>query len=1179
MPPPTPSTPATSRWKALGRFSNAASSFQSAEAQQQESAADRRAAEDPDAPTRGDLNRAYAASLLRRCVKKTVVTRDTVPTAQQPLLVDPTGIRVQVERFRPFSVPFQRMHEFGCPVSVTLYLHFVLEAALAFLLMAVVALPTTIDAWLRNVRRLECRSLVQKANRTAIDAARLATCGYDGVALRASLPLREPFLYVYLLPALGTCTEYATSTENVTTSQVTTPGAFVDLDSSADFCADGDAGITGGLRGGGLLLAWSFALNVLIFGLYLMRVRRMQVVHDAAFVKETLTAADFAVMIKGLEHVPYDDDGTNHVPEIERRLRADLQRLGFDGEDVDHIELGRDCGRELRQLQKLAALRTRREELRFKRALMQERHEGEEEAEAAKVRGALVDAPAADVQADVQAPPRDGGGRGSGGGDDDASLSFSQPNDAEVGGSVHSTSGHIATKATKLADRAAERRERERAAIQEAFDKVAKATSACRQELRRLRSETHITTGHAFVVFQRIRDRDRFLNVFNPAPKAIGDGGLADKYAEMIIRLCGGPLCGGGRCGGRISALISNREAEVRRGPELQAAGWRHVHVSRAPEPDDIFWENLELKPHARRERQRLSYMLLALIILIGLLMMGAARIIQVSYHQNSALYFTSADGYVPTRRLLGNLTISGVAAGVTLLFNLLVRPASFALTDRESHPTRSASEKSSFTKLILAYSLNTVVVPIFVAFISYDHPYGQSATLTFSPRITQAWYESGGVVSQAVILILSNAVVTDFNKVVQILPLFDRYMRAPLFARSQIKLNELWAPPRMEIGDTYAETFRTLLLGLVYAPIYPPAFVLTALALLSTFYSTKVSIAYWFMRPASVDGKLMKRMRNACQWLLLACIAIVCFTLIGALSKRARQGNYTLSTHTVPALIISILLWCCVLCAGPITSRTAYFSTRFQSDIFTVATDMRLSQTAQQNVRRADRMRYDHVTKELGYMIERYECPAASKAKSTKHLEQAAFRQGFRGGFVDAGIATLLEPQPTDGLAESSGATAQGGVPVGAPAALAALARWGSSKKKKRRVKKKGRTKLSWASASHINFEAVALPAPPKPLEEALISTWTAPDATPGRRQRKSLAKRAEARGARRTRSTDAVIVHLDGAMEALNQVMTELGGEPVDVEQTGRTNTRDEVVEPALFARVDAFPRPDKR
>ena len=443
----------------MRKLSKATSSF--ATESLQDSADDQRAA-DPDAPKRGDVRRAYAASLLRRCVKKMVMASEDKPEGD--LFVDPTGIRVRVERFKPFGMPFGKLHEFGCPLGVTLYLHFLVEAGLAFLLMALVALPATIDAWLRNLRRLECRELVQAASGAAINSTDLAACGYAGIALRASLPSRS-WWHTLLLPAVGTCMEYAPSALNVSTAQVTNPGAFVDLGSQADFCADGASGLTGGMRAGGLLLSWSLALNTLIFALYLMRVRRMQALRDTSFFRETLTAADFAVMVTGLSQIEYGDDASDHIPALERSLRTDLARLGFDADDLDHIELGRDCGRELTQLKKLAALRARREELRFQLALLHEKHALEEAKEGSSTPSA--------------APSRFEGHEG----------------------------GLKLSKAARAAKTAAEKRFKAIAAVHDALEKVAASTNECRQQLRRLRSETHITTGHAFIVFQRVRDR------------------------------------------------------------------------------------------------------------------------------------------------------------------------------------------------------------------------------------------------------------------------------------------------------------------------------------------------------------------------------------------------------------------------------------------------------------------------------------------------------------------------------------------------------------------------------------------------------------------------------------------------------------------------------------------------
>ena len=66
-----------------------------------------------------------------------------------------------------------------------------------------------------------------------------------------------------------------------------------------------------------------------------------------------------AAPLAGLEKVDYCDD--TGMPQLERRLRDDLKHLGYADHSIDHIELGRDCERELVQLGKMGSLRARRE--------------------------------------------------------------------------------------------------------------------------------------------------------------------------------------------------------------------------------------------------------------------------------------------------------------------------------------------------------------------------------------------------------------------------------------------------------------------------------------------------------------------------------------------------------------------------------------------------------------------------------------------------------------------------------------------------------------------------------------------------------------------------------------------------------------------------------------------------
>ena len=104
--------------------------------------------------------------------------------------------------------------------------------------------------------------------------------------------------------------------------------------------------------------------------------------------------------------------------------------------------------------------------------------------------------------------------------------------------------------------------------------------------------------------------------------------------------------------------------------------------------------------------------------------------------------------------------------------------------------------------------------------------------------------FEPGGVVNQAFFLMLTNAAVTTIQ-VVQPGPLLQRYCFARLVV-SQHRLNQLWAPPDMLLGELYASTIKTVALCLVYAPLWPPAYIVTALALLLNYVCTKFAVAYW---------------------------------------------------------------------------------------------------------------------------------------------------------------------------------------------------------------------------------------------------------------------------------------------------------------------------------------------
>ena len=81
-----------------------------------------------------------------------------------------------------------------------------------------------------------------------------------------------------------------------------------------------------------------------------------------------LTTGDYAVMVTGLKRDFNPDDEHGGQLGLEGLLRRDLAALGFRAEDIEHVEVGRECAREAACLRRLAGLHVQRQELQAKRA-------------------------------------------------------------------------------------------------------------------------------------------------------------------------------------------------------------------------------------------------------------------------------------------------------------------------------------------------------------------------------------------------------------------------------------------------------------------------------------------------------------------------------------------------------------------------------------------------------------------------------------------------------------------------------------------------------------------------------------------------------------------------------------------------------------------------------------------
>jgi len=58
-----------------------------------------------------------------------------------------------------------------------------------------------------------------------------------------------------------------------------------------------------------------------------------------------------------------------------------------------------------------------------------------------------------------------------------------------------------------------------------------------------------------------------------------------------------------------------------------------------------------------------------------------------------------------------------------------------------------------------------------------------------------------------------------------------------------------------------YAQTCKTVAMGMIYGPLYPPAYLITCFALAVSYWGTRMGIKHWYHRPPLVDSDMLDRM------------------------------------------------------------------------------------------------------------------------------------------------------------------------------------------------------------------------------------------------------------------------------------------------------------------------------
>ena len=395
----------------------------------------------------------------------------------------------------------------------------------------------------------------------------------------------------------------------------------------------------------------------------------------------------------------------------------------------------------------------------------------------------------------------------------------------------------------------------------------------------------------------------------------------------------------------------------------------KRVLCTYAPEPEEVYWQNLEATYEHQLKTERHAYFSVAVVCIVAAGCIAFLKWLAVNYKENNGSLVMQASGHVQLEYessvVLVYTVITLCISGVTVCTNLILKLLVLWWTKREGQDTQTEHERSIFSKLSAAYIVNCVMVPIVLGFVQSGLSSGQA--------IDQAWYEQDGIVYQVLVIVIINAVAVDAIKVFQPLIILNRYIVSK-FVHSKAKLIRLWTPPKMHLGELYAHTAKGFGMGLIYGPLYPPVYGITAVAMLICFFATRYGIAKWYRRPASVDSYMLDRLVVTLSWVQLLGI------VIAAIAANSTTSDWT-GLLAAP-LIATPTMWV-VFAFFPVrifkrASKSSGVASNRTSEILDHAAGMNVLSTNSGRVEVNDTgdMRHDEVPSKLKVDLSPYDCP-----------------------------------------------------------------------------------------------------------------------------------------------------------------------------------------------------------
>ncbi|CAD8083229.1 unnamed protein product [Paramecium sonneborni] len=227
------------------------------------------------------------------------------------------------------------------------------------------------------------------------------------------------------------------------------------------------------------------------------------------------------------------------------------------------------------------------------------------------------------------------------------------------------------------------------------------------------------------------------------------------------------------------------------------------ISIQRAPEPDDIFWENCGIENSIKIKRKFISWFVVLVLLGISFATLYGLEYLQNEYLSNDLDFITKT-----SISLLKSLIITIVDALIYYFITLLA--------NHERHVTKTYQDTSVAQKLCCVQFVNSCVLLLLIHLIS-----GKD----FMEQSKFAIQKQGGIADDLLFVCCMNGIFTPFTAFFN--PIYFIKQLQQIFIESnkkltQLEANKLFEGPQVLLYDQYAFICKTTWITLFLAPLAP---------------------------------------------------------------------------------------------------------------------------------------------------------------------------------------------------------------------------------------------------------------------------------------------------------------------------------------------------------------------